>query len=233
MKLVLNASLLAAVVLVGCTPVSRQDASRAEDECRAEARDLGFREISVTTGAIGIGDIIDYGLSARRHGNDYTGTCVYDKDSRRAEVTFNEATADGDDGFAHAREVCTEEAELRGYAPGTVLDNLGCLEAEGRVWCDVQELGGGPRGYVAAEFLTPAISPDGSRAGGSSRRPAAVAMRVTAAASRSPSRTCSGSAEARRRLRSTSGHRTSPPFRWSATRAAMWCTGSIRRTGTG
>ena len=35
------------------------------------------------------------------------------------------------------------------------------IEAEGRVWCDVQELGGGPRGYVAAEFLTPAISPDG------------------------------------------------------------------------
>ena len=115
MKLVLNASLLAAVVLVGCTPVSREDASRAEDECRAEARDMGYRKISVTTGAIGIGDVIDYGLSARRHGNDYTGTCVYDKDSRRAEVSFDDATADGDNGFAHAREVCTDEADLRGY----------------------------------------------------------------------------------------------------------------------
>jgi hypothetical protein len=30
------------------------------------------------------------------------------------------------------------------YAPGTVLDNLGCQRVEGRVWCDVQELGGGP-----------------------------------------------------------------------------------------
>jgi hypothetical protein len=114
-KLALSTALLVALAATACTPVSRQDASRAEDECRAEARDMGYRKISVTTGAIGIGDIIDYGLSARRHGNDYTGTCVFNKDTRRAEVTFNEATADGDNGFAHAREICTEEAELRGY----------------------------------------------------------------------------------------------------------------------
>ncbi len=48
------------------------------------------------------------------------------------------------------------------YTPGTILHNLGCLRAENRVWCDVQELRGGPRGYVAAEFLAPAVSPDGS-----------------------------------------------------------------------
>ena len=52
------------------------------------------------------------------------------------------------------------------YMPGTILHNLGCLRAENRVWCDVQELRGGPRGYVAAEFLTPAVSPDGSVATG-------------------------------------------------------------------
>lgn len=52
------------------------------------------------------------------------------------------------------------------YAPGTILDNLGCQRAEGRVWCDVQQLGGGPRGYLAAEFLRPAGSPDGSIATG-------------------------------------------------------------------
>lgn len=51
---------------------------------------------------------------------------------------------------------------IASYARGTIVDNLGCLRAEGRVWCDVQELGGGPRGYVVAEFLKPAISPDGS-----------------------------------------------------------------------
>jgi hypothetical protein len=50
------------------------------------------------------------------------------------------------------------------YATGTFLDNLGCLRANDEVWCDVQELGGGPRGYVAAEFLRPAVSPDGSPA---------------------------------------------------------------------
>jgi heat shock protein HslJ len=52
------------------------------------------------------------------------------------------------------------------YAPGTILDNLGCQRGEGRIWCDVQQLGGGPRGYVAAEFLKPAVSPDGSVATG-------------------------------------------------------------------
>jgi hypothetical protein len=52
---------------------------------------------------------------------------------------------------------------LARYAPGTVLDNVGgCTEANGRVWCDVQKLGGGARGYVALEFLKPAISPDGT-----------------------------------------------------------------------
>ena len=52
------------------------------------------------------------------------------------------------------------------YVPGMILDNLGCQRAEGRIWCDVQQLGGGPRGYVAAEFLQPAVSPDGSVATG-------------------------------------------------------------------
>jgi len=52
------------------------------------------------------------------------------------------------------------------YAAGTVLDNLGCRRAEGRAWCDVQQLGGGPRGYVSAAFLKPAVSPDGSVATG-------------------------------------------------------------------
>lgn len=55
---------------------------------------------------------------------------------------------------------------LARYAPGTILDNLGCRPAEGRIWCDVQQLDGGPRGYVAAEFLKPAVSPDGSVAKG-------------------------------------------------------------------
>jgi len=55
---------------------------------------------------------------------------------------------------------------LASYPPGTILDNLGCQRAKARVWCDVQKLGGGPRGYVAAEFLMPVVSPSGSVATG-------------------------------------------------------------------
>jgi heat shock protein HslJ len=60
----------------------------------------------------------------------------------------------------------TSARALATFRPGTVLDNLGCQRAQGRAWCDVQPLGGGPRGYVAAEYLRPAISPDGSAAVG-------------------------------------------------------------------
>ncbi len=63
-------------------------------------------------------------------------------------------------------EPSTSAQILVTYRPGTILDNLGCQRAQGRVWCDVQQLGGGPRGYVAAEYLRPAISPDGSAAMG-------------------------------------------------------------------
>jgi hypothetical protein len=70
-------------------------------------------------------------------------------------------------GALNLREQPSVKAEvLASYQPGTILDNLGCLRAEDRTWCDVQELGGGPRGYVAAEFLKPAVSPDGSIATG-------------------------------------------------------------------
>lgn len=58
-------------------------------------------------------------------------------------------------------------AEVVGvYEPGDILNNLGCQDAEGRTWCDVQALEGGARGYVAAEFLTPAVGPDGTVATG-------------------------------------------------------------------
>jgi len=73
-------------------------------------------------------------------------------------------------GFSSAlnlREQPTTAAKIiTTYTPGTILDNFGCQRADGRIWCDVQQLGGGPRGYVAAEFLKPAVSPDGSVATG-------------------------------------------------------------------
>ena len=60
----------------------------------------------------------------------------------------------------------TSAARITSYANGTILDNLGCQRVGKRVWCDVQIFGGGLRGYVAAEYLKPAISPDGSAAMG-------------------------------------------------------------------
>lgn len=45
---------------------------------------------------------------------------------------------------------------------GTILSNLGCSSEGGRVWCDVQPLTGGARGYVAARYIKPAISPHGA-----------------------------------------------------------------------
>lgn len=53
------------------------------------------------------------------------------------------------------------------YPSGTILHNLGCRYVETRVWCDVQAVGGGPRGYVAAEYVAHAHGPDGALAYGS------------------------------------------------------------------
>ena len=75
----------------------------------------------------------------------------------------------GVSGALNLRERPSIRAGIVGtFPPGTILDNLGCQRAadEERIFCDVQPLGGGPRGYVAAEFLQPAISPDGSAATG-------------------------------------------------------------------
>lgn len=60
----------------------------------------------------------------------------------------------------------TSSRVVTSYTPGTILNNLGCQHTEGKYWCDVQKIEGGPRGYVAAEFLKPAISPDGSASTG-------------------------------------------------------------------
>jgi heat shock protein HslJ len=70
-------------------------------------------------------------------------------------------------GALNLREAPSTSARIIArYAPGTILDNLGCRQAADRAWCDVQELGGGPRGYVAAAFLKPAVAPDGRIATG-------------------------------------------------------------------
>ena len=41
-------------------------------------------------------------------------------------------------------------------ASGTLVDNLGCQRSQGRLWCQVQQRGGGLRGYVPGDQLQPA-----------------------------------------------------------------------------
>ena len=55
----------------------------------------------------------------------------------------------------------TSSKIVAAFFQGTILDNLGCEASEGQSWCYVQPFGGGPVGYVAAEFLQPAVSPNG------------------------------------------------------------------------
>ncbi|MEO0830650.1 MAG: hypothetical protein AAFY03_09350, partial [Pseudomonadota bacterium] len=42
-----------------------------------------------------------------------------------------------------------------------VVSNFGCIPSQGRVWCEVRRLHGGPRGFVDAEKLRPVAGPDG------------------------------------------------------------------------
>ena len=65
------------------------------------------------------------------------------------------------------RSSASTSASVAGrFANGDRLDNLGCEMAGDRLWCYVQKFGGGPVGYVAADFLAPAIGPDGSMPAG-------------------------------------------------------------------
>ena len=69
----------------------------------------------------------------------------------------------GDARWLNLREQPSTTAPVKTHlARGTVLDNLNCRENEGRFWCDVQPLGGGPRGWVAADSLEPAVAPHGA-----------------------------------------------------------------------
>ena len=55
---------------------------------------------------------------------------------------------------------------IKRYKTGIIFDNLGCQTVQSKIWCDVQPLGGGPRGYVDYKQLSPAVAPDGAIAVG-------------------------------------------------------------------
>lgn len=60
------------------------------------------------------------------------------------------------------QEASTSSRVVAQLTSGTLLDNLGCDSAGERTWCYVQPLGGGPVGYVAADYLLVATAPDGT-----------------------------------------------------------------------
>lgn len=65
-------------------------------------------------------------------------------------------------GVLNLRETASASAPvIARLTNGALLSNLGCTDAPDRVWCDVQPIEGGPRGFAALEFLRPAIGPDG------------------------------------------------------------------------
>jgi heat shock protein HslJ len=100
------------------------------------------------------------------------GIYVWEREQREARLAGHPAAPEdggprywevvGVSGGLNLREQpSTFSRKLAAFAQGTILDNLGCEASEGRFWCYVQPFGGGPTGYVAAEFLKPALSPNG------------------------------------------------------------------------
>ncbi len=58
-------------------------------------------------------------------------------------------------------EPSTTAEVLASLKPGEILTNLGCQNAEDRTWCQVQPMQGGPVGYAAVAYLSPARGPNG------------------------------------------------------------------------
>lgn len=106
---------LAGPGLAACTAVPPGAANRAEDECRAEARAEGFREIEADASSTGVGDTVFVAMRARRDGQAYSGTCSYDRSSRRVRLSMTRGEEADGDRVARAREACREEAVDRGY----------------------------------------------------------------------------------------------------------------------
>jgi len=73
----------------------------------------------------------------------------------------NWVVAGASSGLNLRQQPSTASRIVAAFSQGTILDNLGCEASEGRYWCYVQPFGGGPVGYVAADFLQPAVSPNG------------------------------------------------------------------------
>jgi hypothetical protein len=54
-------------------------------------------------------------MKARRHDDEFSGSCTYDQDRRRADVSFTREGGGDDRLVEKARDACREEAEDRRY----------------------------------------------------------------------------------------------------------------------
>lgn len=108
--------------LAACTTVPPGAADRAEEECRAEARHEGFREIEARASSSGIGDSVLVEMRAVRDGRRYTGSCTYDRDSRRVRLSMTRAEEDAAELAERARTACRDEAVDRGYQVRRISD---------------------------------------------------------------------------------------------------------------
>lgn len=98
-----------------CTTVPPGAANRAEEECRAEARHEGFREVEARASSTGIGDSVLVDMRAVRDGQRYGGSCTYDRDSRRVRLSLARSGEEEGDRVERARTACRDEAVDRGY----------------------------------------------------------------------------------------------------------------------
>lgn len=69
---------------------------------------------------------------------------------------------EGSGGLALRTRPATDADAFARFSAGALLDNRGCRSVGEEAWCDVQELGGGARGFVPVASVEPAVSPDGS-----------------------------------------------------------------------
>jgi hypothetical protein len=137
---------LAGLGLAACTAVPPGAANRAEEECRAEARHEGFREIEADASQTGIGDTVPVTMRAVRDGQRYSGSCTYDRSSRRVRLSMSRGEEVDSDRVARARDACRGEAVDRGYD----VRGIGDVRRVGdsvRMSLDLRRRGRGYEGY--------------------------------------------------------------------------------------
>ena len=136
--------------LAACTPVDPRTADRAEDECRSEARAEGYRAIEVTGQPTGLGDNVVLSMRAERNGREYSGSCTFDRSSRRVKVDLERRDGNESGLASRASEACRVEARDRGYD----VRRVGDIRAIGdtvRVSMDLRRRGKNFEGYCRFE----------------------------------------------------------------------------------